>query len=332
MRHLSFKAAHTSFGVGAVLLCVVSLFYMVPHNALLGRFQKVPTMKQVTPVSSAQEIVFESPATFSSLSESVLEEAMLENSFGKASWTPPLFRPQNTREMVDLFISHEFCLRKLKQGKTCVPRVFVSHFPADWKDPKTEKTRHQFFVQMVLPLVLAENERLLYLRDRAIDLFQQIHQGKTLKNHERTWLRKLAAEYKVPAFDEGALLARLDAVPPSLALAQAILESGFGRSQAAMTKNSIFGHMQTTTEVRPYPTLHHSVVSYIHNLNKHRAYRSLHRMRHQQRRAGQIPSGFSLTRGLMAYSERGKDYIRDLQYLIQRYRLERFDTVTLRPL
>lgn len=332
MRHLlPFKTVTTPFGLSAVFLSVASLYYMVPKGPFFGVSQRnVGEQRRLAPLSPSKTFTFESPSNMGELPN--IQDALSQKGGEvRAAWLPPLLRPKNTREMRDLFVSCAFCLRKVQEGKSPVPRVYVSHFPEDWRNPKTEKTRHQFFVQMVLPLVLAENERILNLRERAVQLFQAVNAGKTLNAVDRQWLRQLAVEYKVKPMDEGALLARLDAVPPSLALAQSILESGFGRSHAAMNKNSIFGHMQTTTEVRPYPTLHHSVISYIQNLNRHRAYRYLHAIRYQQRKQGKVPSGLSLTRGLMAYSERGKAYIRDLQYLIQRYRLERFDTATLHP-
>ena len=57
--------------------------------------------------------------------------------------------------------------------------------------------------------------------------------------------------------------------------------------------------------MRLFPDLAGSLRSYMHNLNTHRAYGEMRRLREQLRSGGQEPSGPDLVRGIKAYSERG---------------------------
>ncbi|MGL4426402.1 MAG: glucosaminidase domain-containing protein [Alphaproteobacteria bacterium] len=321
MRRFQLKSICIYLGLGILSCSVASLFYFAPQGSPFFKKASKPVADAEPEVVSAQRSGKKAPAV------AARQNSHFSSSYGLGV----LLRPKSTAEVRDVFKDHAFRLSDVQRGGASVPRIYLSHFPEDWKRAKTEKDRQRLFVKMILPLILEENEYTLMARVRAIRLFSKINQGKTLRESDRAWLRHVAKEYRVRPFDEKALLARLDFVPPSLALAQAILETGFGHSQAAMNKNSIFGHMQTLTQVASYPSLRHSVVSYIRNLNRHPAYRAFHQARLQMRIKGQLPSGFILAKGLWAYSIRREAYIRDLQQLIQRYGLERYDTAYLEP-
>jgi Bax protein len=64
------------------------------------------------------------------------------------------------------------------------------------------------------------------------------------------------------------------------------------------------------------------VSSYIRNLNTHRSYRDLRRLRAQLRRRALPLSGMLLAEGLRRYSERGDRYVREVQSLIRQNGLE----------
>jgi Bax protein len=59
-----------------------------------------------------------------------------------------------------------------------------------------------------------------------------------------------------------------------------------------------------------------SVVAYLHNLNTNRAYQSLRDLRQTTRELGAPLRGVLLAEGLLAYSSRGADYIKDIQAMI----------------
>ena len=330
MKSFPLKSLFVQAGLGVLSVFVLCLFYLAPvqHGFLTFR----PPLWHKTslePLTLSRGPSFGSALELPQEQENTNVESLVRSPKPDATFT---LRFKHTHKLQSLFKQRGFQLSDVEKGRRHVPRIYLDHFPKDWCKSRLSGSRHILFVKMILPLILEENERVLADRSRAITLFQILNQGHSLDKESRTWLKEKAQAYRVRPFDRSALLAKMDSIPPSLALAQAILESGFGRSTAAMQKNSIFGHMATSTAVRSYPNLRASVTSYIQNLNKHRAYRSFHRTRSQMRREGKLPSGFMLTNDLKAYCERGAAYIRELQYLIRRHRLERFDTVFLEPI
>jgi Bax protein len=54
----------------------------------------------------------------------------------------------------------------------------------------------------------------------------------------------------------------------------------------------------------------------LHNLNTNRAYQSLRDLRQTTRELGAPLRGVLLAEGLLAYSSRGADYIKDIQAMI----------------
>lgn len=220
-----------------------------------------------------------------------------------------------------------FNLQHVRSGREQVPRIYLAHLPKNIKNQRVAKK--QTFIKVLLPLILAENEHIIHERHRLITLFNQLDAGHKLSSQDRQWLYQTAQEYRVRSINRRALLSCVDVVPPSLALAQAILESGFGRSSAALRKNSVFGHMATLTRVAAFPTLPASVKAYVKNLNCHIAYKTMRDKRAQMRQEGKPLSGHHLALGLGKYSIRGKDYVQHVQRLIKHFQLDSFDNVTL---
>ena len=88
-----------------------------------------------------------------------------------------------------------------------------------------------------MPLVLSENEDILAERKNIIFIGKSSKISKTDKN----WLEEKFKYYKVKNGDFNLLLERADIIPPSLAIAQAAYESGWGTSRFALEGNSLFG-------------------------------------------------------------------------------------------
>ncbi|MFO7764919.1 MAG: hypothetical protein R6V33_00650, partial [Pelovirga sp.] len=84
-----------------------------------------------------------------------------------------------------------------------------------------------------------------------------------------------------------------------------------------------------TYEVRKFPTLYDSVRSYANNLNSHEAYRPFRILRAQQRPEGEL-DGLVLAEGLLSYSIRGEEYVREIQSMIRHNNLQRLGSVSLR--
>jgi Bax protein len=129
-------------------------------------------------------------------------------------------------------------------------------------------------------------------------------------------------------------------ISPSLALAQAANESAWGTSRFATDANNYFGQWCFKTgcglvprkrssgqahEVRKFKSPEGSVRSYIRNLNTHRAYKELRKIRDSIYQKGKKASGLQLAKGLQSYSERGEEYVEELQSMIRVNKLLEFD-------
>lgn len=233
-----------------------------------------------------------------------------------------------------------------------VPRVFLATMP-QYLAELDPQMRKDTFTATVLPLVLRVNELILNDRERLLEISGRLGEGASVSKMERRWIQTMANTYDVEMPDIDAngdfaeLLRRVDAVPPSLALAQAAIESGWGTSRFARTGNALYGQWTwsedsglipllrgegLTHRIRAFDYLLQSVYSYTRNLNTHAAYEEFRAFRSRRRIAGQFPSSLALTPTLSAYSERGVEYVNDLQRIIRSNRLEALDQAKLEPL
>ncbi len=241
-----------------------------------------------------------------------------------------------------------------------LPRMYVTEVSERWRqraqDELTVQTKKRIFFRAMAPLALRSNELIRAERERILAL----PPPDALTADDRKWLAQMAADYRLdaPATWEEAtvpetwarltedLLTRVDEVPVSLALAQAASESGWGTSRFAREGNALFGQWsfggsgmlpeQQRQSLGNYgvaafesPLL--SVASYMRNLNSHPAYAELRRLRAEERKAGQNPSGYELARGLDRYSERGQAYVDELHSIMQVNRLMEADETYLAP-
>ncbi|RED51489.1 glucosaminidase domain-containing protein [Aestuariispira insulae] len=226
-----------------------------------------------------------------------------------------------------------------------VPRIWSDAVPSDMHEIKQADVRKELFLQMMLPLVLMANERIERDRARVVALAAKMKKGTEIAPGDKSWLDRMYVSYKVKPGKINNLLARVDVVPVSLALAQAAIESGWGSSRFARQGNALFGEWTwnennkgivpdsrdegKTHRIRAFDSPLDSVASYLHNLNTHRAYRELRSIRALARRQGQMVSGLDLTSGLIRYSEKGGEYVDLLQSVIRTNDLAQYDQARL---
>lgn len=241
-----------------------------------------------------------------------------------------------------------FDLRKVRAGRAAVPRVFVAALPGALSTLNATDARKDLFVMTLLPLVLDENERIAAARARLMDIAYHMDAGVELATQDMEWLAELAADYGVELSAANAveeLIRRVDRVPPSLALAQAAEESGWGTSRFARKGNAVFGQRTWSQgagivprqraagerhEVRTFGTLGQSIAAYMRNLNTHPAYATLRRVRATMHRDGRPLSGYALAVTLQRYSERGVEYTKTVRRIIRANRFGDFDDARLR--
>lgn len=245
----------------------------------------------------------------------------------------------SVEDLAQKFAALDYSVREIREGDALVPRVFVASFPEDLDGIETIDQRKSLFFKTMLPLVLRANEQVQHDRWRLLGLRERIENGRALTRADRRWLAALAEEYRLDEVNIDELLLRVDIVPPSMALAQAVVESGWGRSRFAQEANAVFGQI-TIAETgivseadgqrfASFPQLLDGTESYVRNLNTHRAYADFRALRAQQRASGGRLDGSELLAGLLRYSELGQDYINYVRGVIDDNDLAQFDRARL---
>jgi Bax protein len=235
-------------------------------------------------------------------------------------------------------------LQDVVVGGGAVPRLFLASVPRDMATIREARERKAVFLRTVLPLVLQVNEEILADRARLWDLRMKRRLGQRLEALDRLWLAAESERYRVRRGDIDALLFHIDVIPPSLALAQAAEESGWGTSRFAREGNAVFGQWIFSTDggltpsrrdiglthgVRAFPSLLDGARAYARNLNRHRAYRRFRARRAEMRRAGERLDGGALAATLSRYSERGEAYVATIRRLIESNALGALDDARL---
>jgi len=247
-------------------------------------------------------------------------------------------------ELEALFTSYGYDLQGLRDGvTTVVPRLSVAALPRDLAELADSEARKTIFLQTLLPLVLQANSEVRQTRAKVIAALDARAAGR-LGATDALWLDTVAEWYGAEPGDAADLLSRIDVMPPSLILAQAAQESGWGTSRFAQRANALFGQRawgknarglkpaEATRQdfrVRAFPDLMSAVRAYLHNLNSHRAYAELRRRRAQARALGTPLQALNLAEGLKSYSEEGQAYVRSLSALIESNQLQHYDDLRL---
>lgn len=208
---------------------------------------------------------------------------------------------------------------------------YHKNFPTSLKglkraDPEDRKSS---FVQTMLPLIEQANRKILEDRQQLIRLMRQ----PSLSERDRQWIATQEDRYNADNAKD--LLTRMDAVPPSLVLAQAAVESGWGTDKLATQNLSFFGQRAWTKKgtargkygerYERFSTPVASIDAYINNLNSHSAYQDFRNARAAAKRAGKNATGVDLAATLTKYSTRGTAYTGQLQNMIRNNNWLKFD-------
>jgi Bax protein len=234
------------------------------------------------------------------------------------------------------FTSQGYTLEAVRNEGEAVPRVYLAQLPRDLPALQSPDFRKTVFIKMMLPLVLAENERIRQDRARALEIRAQLEDDLPTTSEQLAWLSDLASRYGVEDGNLDELFRRVDVVPPALALAQAALETGWGTSSVAQRGHAMFGQMVfridasgVEASVKTFSNLAAAVEAYAYNLNTHRAYSDFRKVRAHMRGTGRVIDGYELSLHLVRYSERKLDYVQAVRGLIRVNNLQPFDRARL---
>ena len=242
--------------------------------------------------------------------------------------------------IIQLYEDTDYKLDDIRKNKLVKP-VALDSFPREIKMIENTKKRKEFFIQIVLPLILQENNNIKLDRTR---LFNIINKSNNT-NIEKKWLDKKYKQYGIPSKDLLILKIRMDDIPVSLALAQAAKETGWGTSRFAQEGNALFGQWTWSGEglkpkeadeneghkVMKFNVLQASVRAYQRNLNTHSTYREFRLARAKLRDAGKPLDSIILSKYLNEYAETGEQYVEILKKIIIQNNLKDFDNAKLLP-
>jgi Bax protein len=198
------------------------------------------------------------------------------------------------------------------------------------------------FFAHLQPMIEQANSEVLAQRKAVFNIQSELPQ---LSDKQNETFAELIHTYRVdknlpPEQQATLLISKVNTIPAALILAQAANESAWGTSRFAREGNNYFGQWCFTKgcgivpnsrnsgadhEVASFDSPLGSVKSYIRNLNSHPTYQVLRDLRDQAIKEGNAPSGELLAQGLIGYSERGEEYIKEIQSMIRYNKLSRFD-------
>ena len=247
------------------------------------------------------------------------------------------------KDVLELFGRLNYTPESWQAGIREVPRAYLTIIGDRWGSSTTKEitvlNKKQLFFRGIAPLILNSNELILKDRSRLESIRSSFGSGDSIPETDQIWIRKLADLYKIKSTDEGLtateldeLWLRVDMVPPSLALAQAAEESGWGTSRFAAQGNAVYGQWtwgknaikpeQQREELGNYgiasfESLQESISAYMLNLNTHNAYSELRARRALLRENGEKITGMELAETLTRYSERGEAYVETLKSMME---------------
>ena len=253
------------------------------------------------------------------------------------------------KDIIKLFNEIGYTSERWQKGIREVPRIRITNIPKRWQTISPTipvKDKKNIFFRLIGSGILIANEKISQTHERLLTEIDK----KNISQNE--WIHVLAMRYKVIKKKDSLLdknkinelLQRVDAVPPSLALAQGAIESGWGTSRFAIKGNSLFGQWDFSGNgIKPkkqrtklgnygiaaYDNPQASIDAYMLNLNTHLAYKRLRDMRTKLHKQNKPQSGWELAKTLDKYSERGNEYIKELHNIMRYNKLNAADEAFL---
>lgn len=201
------------------------------------------------------------------------------------------------------------------------------------KDLNLQKKK---FFDILRPLVKEENRKILRQRAFVEEFFKEYRENPIMNDEKLEKLAYIAKKYRIKKFyDKEEYLKKIDTIPLSLVLAQAALESGWGKSRFAKEANNLFGewtwgkkglvpkHRESGKKhkIKIFNSLNQSIASYMLNLNRHPAYREFRIARAMAKKAQRKFGGIEAAMTMKRYSQIGNRYTKLVASIIKKNRL-----------
>ncbi len=220
----------------------------------------------------------------------------------------------------------------------------ISELPNDFSEIQDVPTKKKLFYLVTLPLIYNANASIMQERKMVINIEKKFAR-KELNKNETDEIIRLSKKYKLDYSEINTKLfrklkQRINIIPVSLALGQAIIESGWGQSRFATEGNALYGQWTTSEDkgiipqdrdedkthaVLKFKNLSESVKAYMFNINTHQAYYNFRVIRRIDERIKYTDPISMKVKYLAAYAEIGDKYVDKLEMIIASNNLQEFD-------
>ena len=220
----------------------------------------------------------------------------------------------------------------------------ISELPDDFSEIQDVPTKKKLFYLVTLPLIYNSNTSIMQERRMVINIEKKFAR-KELNKNETDEVIRLSKKYKLDYSEINTKLfrklkQRINIIPVSLALGQAIIESGWGQSRFATEGNALYGQWTTSEDkgiipqdrdedkthaVLKFKNLSESVEAYMFNINTHQAYYNFRVIRRIDERIKYTDPISMKVKYLAAYAEIGDKYVDKLELIIASNNLQEFD-------
>ena len=220
----------------------------------------------------------------------------------------------------------------------------ISELPDDFSEIQDVPTKKKLFYLVTLPLIYNTNASIMQERRMVINIEKKFAR-KELNKNETDEIIRLSKKYKLDYSEINTKLfrklkQRINIIPVSLALGQAIIESGWGQSRFATEGNALYGQWTTSEDkgiipqdrdedkthaVLKFKNLSESVEAYMFNINTHQAYYNFRVIRRIDERIKYTDPISMKVKYLAAYAEIGDKYVDKLELIIASNNLQEFD-------
>ena len=230
-----------------------------------------------------------------------------------------------------------------------IPRIFVTKIPEEIKKLEGVE-RRRFFIKLLLPLVLLENEKIAAEHDMIVPVAAK----KDWSEEDIKLIAEIAEKYNITEKNQDLSVSteeekekiryfldhKIRPVPPAIAIGQAALESGWGTSRFVFEGNNLFGHVSpdptkgikpknwsgNQRHIRIFDSIQESISAYMLNLNRNRAYNKFRWYRRTH------PTDLSkMAEGFDKYAIIKEAYVGRLQSVMFKFGVHRINKAKLDP-
>lgn len=229
-----------------------------------------------------------------------------------------------------------FCLVSSIQSQS-----FGKGFPNEYYEITDTNEAKNYFFNYMYEIIAKENNKIKDERHFVKEMLSSNILNIDFDSANFRELLEIKQKYKIKhIYTLPEYLKKIDIVPPSLAIAQAAIESAWGKSRFVKEASNIFGHWTYNSEfglipkrrslgashfIRIFNNIKESTSAYMLNLNRNLAYRSFQDKRHEQRTKNIEPDGLTLSETMLNYSGIAQDYLVILKDLILLNNLQMYD-------